>query len=134
VCSLFLLPPPFRNSKMFHPSPTPTPGKSPATGRRGSTASDKKARSKSRARSKSPFRSFRWPKKTRPEAAAASHYSDDEEQVQRTLGKSLEAEAVEVRAGVWPSRRLHSRSTISLGKDPERGQRAILNFTPGPQG
>lgn len=62
-----------------------------ASGRRGSSASDKKSRSKSRARdrSKSPFRSFRWPKKTRPEAAHASHYSDDEETVQRTLGKNV---------------------------------------------
>ncbi len=52
-------------------------------------SSEKKGRSKSRARSKSPFRSFRWPKKPKPEAAEAGSYSDDEDNIKRPFGKSL---------------------------------------------
>ena len=78
--------------------PSPVKKNKPgASGRRGSRASDTKARSKSRARSKSPFRSFRWPKKTRPEAASAAHYSDDEDHGHRTLGKRVRAQPEGVR-------------------------------------
>ena len=38
------------------------------------------------------FRSFRWPKKPKPEAAeAAGGYSDDEDNLKRTSGKSEKA-------------------------------------------
>ena len=54
--------------------------------RRSSNASEKK-RDKSSARSKSPFRSFRF-KKSKPAAAASGHYSDDEDNYDRTIGKT----------------------------------------------
>lgn len=68
----------------------PSPPCNCSASRRGSVSSEKqKRRSKdtSRARSKSPFRSFRWPKKSRPEAAEASAYSDDEDNLRRPMGK-----------------------------------------------
>jgi spectrin beta len=76
------------------------------SGRRGSTSSDKK-RSKSRARSKSPFRSFRWPKKTRPEPQQPGSYSDDEDNVisaRSTLQRDGdELEGMLVRKHEWES-------------------------------
>ena len=59
--------------------------------RRSSTASEKQQRGKSLTRSKSPFRSFRW-KKTKPAqpdslSTGGGHYSDDEENFGRTIGR-----------------------------------------------
>ena len=54
--------------------------------RRSSNASEKK-RAKSSARSKSPFRSFRFKKKEKEKETGSGHYSDDEENYDRTIGK-----------------------------------------------
>merc|ERR1719430_1954413 len=56
------------------------------TSRRSSNASEKK-RAKSSARSKSPFRSFRFKKKEKEKETGSGHYSDDEENYDRTIGK-----------------------------------------------
>ena len=58
--------------------------------RRSSNASEKK-RAKSSARSKSPFRSFRFKKKEKEKEAGSGHYSDDEENYDRTIGKIRES-------------------------------------------
>ena len=59
--------------------------------RRSSNASEKK-RAKSSARSKSPFRSFRFKKKEKEKEAGSGHYSDDEENYDRTIGKIRKVE------------------------------------------
>ena len=56
--------------------------------RRSSNASEKK-RAKSSARSKSPFRSFRFKKKEKEKETGSGHYSDDEENYDRTIGKMM---------------------------------------------
>jgi len=70
--------------------------------RRSSNASEKK-RDKSSARSKSPFRSFRF-KKSKPAAAASGHYSDDEDNYDRTIESADgELEGMLVRKHEWES-------------------------------
>ena len=59
--------------------------------RRSSNASEKK-RAKSSARSKSPFRSFRFKKKEKEKETGSGHYSDDEENYDRTIGKTISRE------------------------------------------
>ena len=60
--------------------------------RHGSVSSEKK-RPKSRTRSKSPFRSFRWPKKSKPEAAEGGSYSDDEDNIRKSVfGKTCNSD------------------------------------------
>ena len=59
--------------------------------RRSSNASEKK-RAKSSARSKSPFRSFRFKKKEKEKETGSGHYSDDEENYDRTIGKMFSRE------------------------------------------
>merc|ERR1711899_417534 len=71
--------------------------------RRSSNASEKK-RAKSSARSKSPFRSFRFKKKEKEKETGSGHYSDDEENYDRTIESGDgELEGMLVRKHEWES-------------------------------
>lgn len=59
--------------------------------RRSSNASEKR-RGKSSTRSKSPFRSFRFKKNKPAPEATGGHYSDDEDNYNRTIGKPREGD------------------------------------------
>merc|ERR1712012_758735 len=73
------------------------------TSRRSSNASEKK-RAKSSARSKSPFRSFRFKKKEKEKETGSGHYSDDEENYDRTIESGDgELEGMLVRKHEWES-------------------------------
>eukprot|EP00096_Caligus_rogercresseyi_P005117 TRINITY_DN1_c1_g1_i5.p1 TRINITY_DN1_c1_g1~~TRINITY_DN1_c1_g1_i5.p1 ORF type:complete len:2388 (+),score=778.70 TRINITY_DN1_c1_g1_i5:189-7352(+) len=107
-----------RLSKTLPPkTSTPSTSKSPSSdwfgsltkaSRRGSTSSsDKKtsasSRSKSRTRSKSPFRSFRWPKKSKPDTSG-NNLSDDEDNlrdVSERPPEESELEATLMRKHDW---------------------------------
>jgi len=85
--------------------------------RRSSNASEKK-RAKSSARSKSPFRSFRFKKKEKEKETGSGHYSDDEENYDRTIESGDgELEGMLVRKHEWESttKKASNSSLSSIG-------------------